>query len=79
MMAVLGGPRRRDNLWAACRQCNALKSDRMEAIDPTTGTLVPLFNPRRQVWAEHFGWLEAGGAHRRAHADRSGDGGGTGA
>ena len=60
MPAVLGGLTRRDNLWAACRQCNALKSDWIEAIDPTTGALVPLFNPRQQVWAEHFGWVEAG-------------------
>jgi hypothetical protein len=59
---ALGGPTRRDNLWAACRQCNALKGDRIEAIDPVTGTLAPLFNPRREVWAEHFAWIE-GGAH----------------
>jgi 5-methylcytosine-specific restriction endonuclease McrA len=40
-----GGPTRRSNLWAACRQCNALKSDQVEAIDPETGTSEPLFNP----------------------------------
>ena len=58
MPAVLGGPTRRDILWAACRQCNALTSERIEGIDPTTGTLVPLFNPRRQAWAEHFARVE---------------------
>ncbi len=26
-----GGPTRRDNLWAACRQCNAFKTDRRGA------------------------------------------------
>ena len=30
--------------------------------DPTTGTLVPLFNPRAQVWSEHFVWAN-GGTH----------------
>ena len=57
---ALGGPARRSNLWAACRQCNALKSDRVEAYDPLTELLVPLFNPRDQVWVEHFGWVEGG-------------------
>jgi hypothetical protein len=55
-----GGPTRRSNLWAACRQCNALKGDRVEAHDPETGASVPLFDPRRQVWAEHFAWVDAG-------------------
>ena len=33
MPAVLGGPTRRDILWAACRQCNALTSERIEGIE----------------------------------------------
>ena len=57
---ALGGPTRRDNLWAALRQCNTLKSDRIEAVDPATGRVVPFFNPRRQVWAEHFARIEGG-------------------
>lgn len=57
---ALGGSTRRDNLWSACRQCNALKGDRVTAIDLETATLVPLFNPRQQVWAEHFAWVEDG-------------------
>jgi hypothetical protein len=40
------GPTRRPNLWAVCRYCNLLKSDRVSAADPETGTEVPLFNPR---------------------------------
>jgi hypothetical protein len=60
MPQALGGPTRRDNLWAACRQCNVLKSDRMESADPETGVMVPLFNPRQQVWAVHFAWIEQG-------------------
>ncbi len=60
MPETLHGPTRRDNLWAACRQCNALKGDHIEAIDPATGVLAPLFNPRRQAWVEHFAWVEDG-------------------
>ena len=55
-----GGPTNRTNLWAACRQCNALKGDHTEAIDPVTGTRVLLFNPRHQHWPEHFAWIDAG-------------------
>jgi hypothetical protein len=32
----------------------------MTAVDPQTQTPVPLFNPRQQVWAEHFGWGQDG-------------------
>ena len=28
--------------------------------DPLTGELVPLFNPRQQVWREHFAWSDDG-------------------
>jgi hypothetical protein len=26
------------------------------AVDPDTGAEVPLFNPRSQIWSEHFRW-----------------------
>jgi hypothetical protein len=55
-----GGPTRRPNLWAVCRYCNLLKSDRVSAADPETSTEVPLFNPRAQRWSEHFFWIEGG-------------------
>jgi len=57
---VLGGPTRRDNLWAACRQCNAFKGDRIRASDPATGEEAPLFDPRRQSWEDHVAWGEDG-------------------
>ena len=57
---ALGGPTHRANLWAACRQCNVLKSDRVEAYDPLTELLVSLFNPRVHSWLEHFTWVEGG-------------------
>lgn len=55
-----GGISEEDNLWLACPLCNGAKSDRVEVVDPTTGQIVPLFNPRIQVWAEHFAWVENG-------------------
>lgn len=45
-----------DNLWLACRRCNGFKGVQMVATDPETAQLAPLFNPRYQVWEEHFGW-----------------------
>ena len=53
---ALGGRTIEENLWLACRPCNAAKQDRIEAIDPLTQQLVPLFNPRTQGWDEHFRW-----------------------
>ena len=57
---ALGGPTTRENLWAACRQCNGAKSGRIEGIDPETGVTAPLFNPRRQRWSDHFAWADEG-------------------
>lgn len=48
------------NLWLACPLCNRYKGDKTTAIDPKTGKIVPLFNPRTQVWFEHFRWTEDG-------------------
>ncbi len=58
----LGGSDDPENLALACLKCNLLKSNRTTAIDPTTGESVPLFNPRRESWAEHFVW-SADGLH----------------
>jgi hypothetical protein len=42
------------NLALSCHHCNAHKGPNLTGIDPDTGQIVPLFNPRRDVWAEHF-------------------------
>jgi hypothetical protein len=55
-----GGSDAEDNLWLACRMCNGYKADRTHGLDPVTGAEVPLFNPRHQVWAEHFTWSSEG-------------------
>lgn len=55
-----GGTDEESNLWLACPICNGHKSDKVEGIDPQTGTLVALFNPRAQHWADHFTWTTDG-------------------
>ncbi len=51
-----GGSSREDNLWLSCRRCNEFKGAQVEAADPETGLSVPLFDPRRQSWHDHFAW-----------------------
>ncbi len=51
-----GGVSLLDNLAFACPSCNLHKSDRVHAVDPDSGTDVPLFNPRKDTWGEHFQW-----------------------
>ncbi|MBC8447685.1 MAG: HNH endonuclease, partial [Chloroflexi bacterium] len=55
-----GGLTEEDNLWLACSLCNENKGIRTVALDPLTGEMAPLFNPRRQVWQEHFAWIAEG-------------------
>lgn len=51
-----GGDSVRENLAWACPGCNLRKSDRVEAIDPRDGSIVPLFHPRTDRWSKHFRW-----------------------
>jgi hypothetical protein len=55
-----GGRTEEENLWLACTACNQRKSDRLVAWDPLTEMMVPLFDPRHQVWDEHFAWTPEG-------------------
>jgi hypothetical protein len=48
------------DLALACFHCNRRKTDRTTAVDPDSGMEVPLFNPRRDVWSEHFIWSADG-------------------
>ena len=43
-----------ENLCLACYNCNAHKSHDLTGFDPATGEITRLYNPRTQVWAEHF-------------------------
>ncbi len=57
---MLGGLTEEENLWLACADCNSFKGDLIAAPDPFTDVMVALFNPRQQVWQEHFAWMEDG-------------------
>jgi hypothetical protein len=51
-----GGPTVASNLALACVSCSLRKWANQTAIDPDTGEEAPLFNPRTQIWQEHFYW-----------------------
>jgi len=52
-----GGRTRTANLAFACGFCNRHKGPNVAGVDPKTGRLTALFNPRTQQWADHFKWL----------------------
>jgi HNH endonuclease len=54
MPLSLGGVDDLENLALACFHCNRRKTNRLTAIDPQSNEETPLFNPRQQVWHEHF-------------------------
>lgn len=56
----LGGPTEETNLWLACSPCNGHKANRISVRDAQSNAMVPLFNPRRQHWDEHFEWSDNG-------------------
>lgn len=57
---MVGGQTVEENLWLSCRRCNQFKGAQTNALDPLTSEQVPFFNPRSQVWSEHFLWNEDG-------------------
>ena len=55
-----GGNDDETNLWLSCSLCNRYKGPQIVGIDPHTHTTVPLFNPRTQLWRDHFRWRPDG-------------------
>ncbi len=53
---MAGGATIADNLALACVSCSLRKGARQRLKDSETGEVVSIFNPRQQVWKEHFGW-----------------------
>lgn len=49
-----GGADDESNLALACRACNGSKQTATSALDPVSGHLVRLYNPRIDLWSEHF-------------------------
>lgn len=56
----LGGLDELGNLALVCRRCNERRYNFIAGFDPVTKTVVPLFNPRQQLWLEHFIWTADG-------------------
>lgn len=48
------GKTARENLAYACFRCNRLKGSDLTSLDPQTGSITRLFNPRSDKWGEHF-------------------------
>ena len=49
-----GGATTTDNLALACFHCNRQKGPNIASVDPETGQIEPLFNPRTDRWETHF-------------------------
>jgi hypothetical protein len=49
-----GGTDDPGGLALACDRCNAYKGPNLTSIDPDTGIVTALFNPRGDVWSDHF-------------------------
>ncbi len=49
-----GGQTISDNLALTCWRCNRHKGTDLGSFDPQTEEFCFLFNPRTQVWSEHF-------------------------
>jgi hypothetical protein len=49
-----GGLTEVGNLALSCTLCNKYKGTDLASVDPETGAVVPLFNPRLDDWAAHF-------------------------
>ena len=49
-----GGQTIESNLCLSCWVCNRHKGSDLSSIDPQTGSLVALFDPRRDSWEAHF-------------------------
>jgi hypothetical protein len=50
------GPTEANNLALACVSCSLHKSAKQFAQDPLTAETVRIFNPRQQLWEDHFCW-----------------------
>lgn len=51
-----GGQTVENNLALACPHCNRFKGPNIAGVDPASDQTVRLFDPRRDIWEEHFQW-----------------------
>jgi hypothetical protein len=54
-----GGSDALDNLALACVRCNRSKASNLTGIDPQTGRIEVLFDPRVDGWFDHFLIIDA--------------------
>lgn len=57
---IPGGGDNEANLCLACSSCNLSKATATSAIDPETDEITALYNPRLQIWDDHFEWIDGG-------------------
>ncbi len=50
------GPDTAENLALSCYNCNIHKGPNIAGVDPDSGQITRLFNPRQDDWSEHFAW-----------------------
>jgi hypothetical protein len=55
---ILGGNNTLSNLALSCQTCNNHKYNKIEVFDKETQQTIPLFNPRKDTWTEHFKWSD---------------------
>lgn len=55
---IKGGSDHLYNLAYACLACNNHKYAHISAIDPVSGVLSSLYNPRSDAWEHHFCWSD---------------------
>ena len=48
-----------NRLALACDRCNLFKGPNLSSIDPNSGEIVNLFNPRTDNWNDHFATRDA--------------------
>lgn len=53
-----GGTTAMENLAFSCGGCNGHKYTKTQATDPVSRELVPLYNPRTQMWLDNFIWSD---------------------
>src|SRR5260370_6420521 len=51
-----GGGHAPGNLAWSCQLCNLFKGSNLSGLDPRSGKIARLYNPRRQKWSRHFAW-----------------------
>lgn len=51
-----GGADEPANLAYSCPHCNSHKLDNIAGLDQSSAEPVRSFNPRRDIWTEHFRW-----------------------